>query len=309
MTSTLPALAVEGLTKHYGRRAAVDDLTVEIPRGVVAGFIGPNGAGKTTTMAMLLGLVRPTSGTGMVLGEPLGHPERYLRRVGALVEGPALWPALTGDENLHVLARLGGHDPGRIPGVLELVGLTDRRGDRFGEYSQGMKQRLGIAGALLGDPALLILDEPTNGLDPVGMSEMRDLIGSLAAQDRTVLVSSHILNELEQVCDWLLIIDKGRLMYAGEAAGFAAETATEIVISPVEESQILSLADVVSAHGLDAGRDGADLVVAVNGHDPRHLAGSINQAAAAAGIVLAELHVRRPTLESNYFRLLEGDHR
>jgi ABC-2 type transport system ATP-binding protein len=309
MTSTLPALSVEGLTKQYGRRAAVDHLTVEVPRGVVAGFIGPNGAGKTTTMAMLLGLVRPTSGAGHVLGEPLGHPERYLGRVGALVEGPALWPALTGTENLEVLARLGGQDRARIPGVLELVGLTDRSGDRFGEYSLGMKQRLGIAAALLGDPALLILDEPTNGLDPVGMSEMRDLIGRLAAQDRTVLVSSHILSELEQVCDWLLIIDKGRLIYAGEAAGFAAATSAEIVIGPVEESQILSLADVISAHGLDAGRDGAHLVVAVNGHDPRHLAGSINQAAAAAGIVLAELHLRRPTLESNYFRLLEGDRR
>src|SRR6476646_9638032 len=210
MTITSPAFLVEGLTKRYGDRAAVAELTVSVPRGVVAGFIGPNGAGKTTTMAMLLGLVRPTSGSGTVLGEPLDRPERYLGKVGALVEGPALWPALTAAQNLRVLARLGGNDVQRIPEVLDLVGLTDRAGDRFGEYSLGMKQRLGIAAALLGDPALLVLDEPANGLDPVGMSEMRDLLGRLAAENRTVLVSSHMLSELEQISDWLLIIDQGR---------------------------------------------------------------------------------------------------
>jgi ABC-2 type transport system ATP-binding protein len=308
MTST-PVLSVEGLTKHYGGRVAVDALTVELPRGVVAGFIGPNGAGKTTTMAMLLGLVRPTSGRGTVLGEPLDRPDRYLGRVGALVEGPALWPALTAFENLRVLARLGGNDVGRIPEVLDLVGLTDRAGDRFGEYSLGMKQRLGIAAAMLGDPTLLILDEPANGLDPVGMSEMRELLGRLAAEDRTVLVSSHILSELEQVSDWLLIIDQGQLVYAGEAAGFAARASTEILLAPANDDQLLTLADVVSAAGLVAGRDGDHLVVEVNGHDPRPLAASLNHAAASAGIVLAELHVRRPSLEANYLRMLEGENR
>jgi ABC-2 type transport system ATP-binding protein len=308
MTST-PVLSVEGLTKRYGSRVAVDDLSVELPRGVVAGFIGPNGAGKTTTMAMLLGLVRPTSGTGSVLGEPLDRPDRYLSKVGALVEGPALWPALTGIENLRVLARLGGNDLDRVPAVLDAVGLTDRAGDRFGEYSLGMKQRLGIAAALLGDPALLVLDEPANGLDPVGMSEMRELLGRLAAEHRTVLVSSHILNELEQVSDWLLIIDHGRLVYAGEAAGFAARAQPEIILGPSLDEQMLTLADVVSAAGLVAGRDGDHLVVVANGHDPRALAASLNQAASSAGVVLAELHVRRPSLEANYFSLLEGEDR
>ena len=170
---------------------------------------------------MLLGLVRPTAGGGTVLGEPIGHPERYLGRVGALIEGPALWPALTATENLRVLARLGAHDESRIPELLDLVGLADRAGDRFGRYSFGMKQRLGIAAALLGDPELLVLDEPTNGLDPVGITEMRDLIGRLSGGDRTVLVSSHLLSELEHVCDWLLIIDGGRLVYAGEREGFS----------------------------------------------------------------------------------------
>jgi ABC-2 type transport system ATP-binding protein len=279
----------------------------------VAGFIGPNGAGKTTTMAMLLGLVRPTSGSGTVLGEPLDRPERYLGKVGALVEGPALWPALTATENLRVLARLGGNDLQRIPEVLDLVGLTERAGDDFGAYSLGMKQRLGIAAALLGDPALLVLDEPANGLDPVGMSEMRELLERLAAEDRTVLVSSHMLSELEQISDWLLIIDHGRLVYAGEAAGFAARANTEIHLAPAQDHQLLRLADLVSGlvavEGLVAGHDGDQIVVAVDGHDPRSLAVSLNQAAASAGITLAELHVRRPSLEANYLRLLEGEAR
>jgi ABC-2 type transport system ATP-binding protein len=308
MTSS-SAISVEGLTKHYGRRAAVDHLTVDVPRGVVAGFIGPNGAGKTTTMAMLLGLVGPSSGRGTVLGEPLDQPNRYLGRVGALVEGPALWPALTAIENLRALARLGGTSDRRIPEVLDLVGLTDRAADRFGEYSLGMKQRLGIAGALLGDPELLILDEPANGLDPVGMSEMRDLIGRLAAEDRTVLVSSHVLSEVEQISDWLLIIRDGQLVYAGEAAGFEAQASTEILLAPADLDELLALADIISAAGHVAGRHDDELVVSVNGHDPRALAASLNQAAASAGIVLAELHVRRPSLEANYFRVLEGEAR
>src|SRR4051794_14909161 len=175
MPRSASAVSMDGLTKSYGRRVAVDALTVDIPSGVVAGFIGPNGAGKTTTMAMLLGLVRPTAGSAAVLGEPLDAPKRYMHRVGALLEGPALWPGLTGAENLRVLAKLGDHDPGRIPEVLSLVGLADRAGDRFARYSLGMKQRLGIAAALLGDPELVILDEPTNGLDPAGIREMRQL--------------------------------------------------------------------------------------------------------------------------------------
>ena len=300
MTNTTPAFLVEGLTKRYGERAAVAELTVSVPRGVVAGFIGPNGAGKTTTMAMLLGLVRPTAGDGTVLGQPIAHPERYLGRVGALIEGPALWPALSATENLRVLARLGGHDETRIPELLALVGLADRAGDRFGRYSFGMKQRLGIAAALLGDPELLVLDEPTNGLDPVGITEMRDLIGRLSGGNRTVLVSSHLLSELEHVCDWLLIIDGGRLVYAGEREGFSGRGATEIVLGPLDPADLLPL---------DAGREGAQLVLASPGADASDLAARLNGAASAAGIALAEVHVRRPTLESSYLRLLEGDPR
>jgi ABC-2 type transport system ATP-binding protein len=302
-----PVIEIDELTKRYGDRVAVDRLSVQIPRGAVAGFIGPNGAGKTTTMAMLLGLVRPTSGEGTVLDEPIRRPERYVGRVGALLEGPALWPALNSVENLRVLARLAGHDERRIPEVLDLVGLSARGDDRFGRYSLGMKQRLGIAAALLGNPELLILDEPTNGLDPAGMSDMRDLIARIAADGRTVLVSSHLLSELEQICDWLMIIEQGRLVYAGEAAAFGAHTGNEILLGPAEPADLLALADVVAAAGLEAGSAGEQLVVPIDGADPRAVAASLNRAAAAAGIVLAELHVRRPTLESVYLRMFEGE--
>src|SRR5262245_49268361 len=171
-----PAIEVTGLTKRYGSRTAVDGLDLELPHGVVAGFVGPNGSGKTTTMAMLLGLVRPTAGTGTVLGEPIDRPARYLHRVGALIETPAFYPSLTGRENLRLLATVGRHDAASIDGLLDTVGLAERGDDRVRGYSLGMKQRLGIAAALLGDPELLVLDEPTNGLDPQGVREMRALV-------------------------------------------------------------------------------------------------------------------------------------
>jgi len=308
-----PAVTVEGLTKCYGARVAVDRLSLEIPTGVVAGFIGPNGAGKTTTMAMLLGLVKPTAGTGTVLGHPLDDPGAYLGRVGALVEGPAFWPALTGTENLRVVATLAGHDVGRIPEVLDLVRLGARSGDRYGQYSLGMKQRLGLAAALIGDPSLLVLDEPTNGLDPVGINEMRQLIVDVAREDRTVLVSSHILSELEQVCDWLIVIDRGALVYQGPAAGFLGQVAPVVALVPERPADLDRLAGLVRAGGLEARRDGtgdtAALAVRLDGDDPRAVAAVLNRAAMDAGIVLAELKVDRPTLESHYLAVVEGGSR
>jgi ABC-2 type transport system ATP-binding protein len=309
ITTASPVIRLDGLTKRYGRQLAVDRLTVEVPSGVVAGFIGPNGAGKTTTMAMLLGLVRPSSGRASVLGESIDHPERYLGRVGALVEGPALWPGLTGLENLQLVARLNGGGGERIGDALELVGLEPRSRDRFGTYSLGMKQRLAIAAALLGDPRVLVLDEPTNGLDPGGITEMRDLIRRLARADRTILVSSHILSELEQVCDWLLVIDHGRLVYAGESSGFSSSAGAEIVLGSGDVADLLRLSDIVATYGLEAGREADTLVVGPDGNDPRELAAALNRSAASAGIVLSELHVRRPTLEASYLRLLEGEPR
>ena len=305
------AVEVNGLTKRFGSRTAVDGLSFALPIGVVAGFIGPNGAGKTTTMGMLLGLVAPTSGTGTVLGHPLGEPSSYLGRVGALIESPAFWPSLTGAENLQLLATLSGHDSGEIPGVLDLVGLAERASDRFGSYSFGMKQRLGVAAALLGDPALLILDEPTNGLDPAGISDMRRLIASVTRDDRTVLVSSHILSELEQVCDWLIVIDEGSLLYQGPADGYLAQAGTVVVVAAEHRADMDRLATLARAEGLDAVIDGDEIVVPVELEtgDPRALAVTLNRIAFEDGIILAELRVRRPTLESHYLATVEGDHR
>jgi ABC-2 type transport system ATP-binding protein len=303
---TRSAIWVDGLTKRFGDRVAVDRLGLDIPRGVVAGFIGPNGAGKTTTMAMLLGLVAPTAGTGAVLDHPLADPSGYLGRVGALVEAPAFWPGLTGVGNLRVLAELGGHDRTRVPVVLEMVKLTARSGDRFGSYSFGMKQRLGIAAALLGDPELLVLDEPTNGLDPAGIAEMRRLIAELGSGDRTVFVSSHILGELEQVCDWLIVIDHGSLLYQGPADGFLAQATPTVTATPEYAADLDRLAATARDRGLAAEPHGGALVVSADGGDPRAIAVTVNRAAIAEDIVLAELRVRRPDLESHYLALLEG---
>jgi ABC-2 type transport system ATP-binding protein len=302
--SSPPAITLDGLTKRFGDRAAVDALTAEVPRGAVAGFIGPNGAGKTTTMAMLLGLIAPTAGEGMVLGESLGTPARYMHRVGALLESPALWPGLTGRQNLRVLAKLGRHDIGRIPEVLTLVGLADRADDRFGRYSLGMKQRLGIAAALLGDPELVILDEPTNGLDPAGIREMRRLIGTIAGQDRTVLLSSHILSELEHVCDWLIVIDGGRVTYTGPAAGFVSH-ATQVTLAPVRHDDLSALTAVIAGRGLRFEHDGDRIVVEVDGAEPRAMAAGLIRAAVRGGVDLAEVQVERPTLETRYLDRLE----
>jgi ABC-2 type transport system ATP-binding protein len=301
-----PALVADGLTKRYGRRAAVDNLSFEVPVGAVAGFIGPNGAGKTTTMAMLLGLVRPTGGGATVLGSSLDDPASYLGRVGALIETPAFWPGLTGTENLSVLAKLSGHDPGRIVEVLDLVGLGGRGGDRFGHYSLGMKQRLGIAAALLGDPELLVLDEPTNGLDPAGINEIRQFILDLADGDRTVLVSSHILSELEHVSDWLIVIDDGSLLYQGPAEGFLGRVPTVIALAPEHPDDLDRLTALVLADGHEPHREEAALTVPVDENDARSAAAALNRSAVEHGIVLAELHVRRPSLESQYLAAIGG---
>ena len=303
------AVAIDGLTKHFGKRVAVDGLSLEVPVGVVAGFIGPNGAGKTTTMAMLLGLVAPTAGSGTVLGHSLEDPSAYLGRVGALVESPAFWPGLTGAENLRVVATLAGHDVAEIPHVLDLVGLGERAADRFGQYSFGMKQRLGLAAALLGDPELLVLDEPTNGLDPAGINDMRQLIGRVAHSERSVLVSSHILSELEQVCDWLIVIDRGALLYQGPAAGFMGAASPTLAVASEHDSDSGRLADIVRAQGLVAQPEGDRLIVHLHGADARGTAVAINKAAAEAGVVLVELHARRLTLESQYLSILEGNDR
>jgi ABC-2 type transport system ATP-binding protein len=306
-TSTSSALAVTGLTKRYGSRTAVDHLDFELPRGVVAGFVGPNGSGKTTTMGMLLGLVRPSAGTGTVLGEPITEPSAYVHRVGALIETPAFYPALTGRENLRVFAIVGRHDPARIDDLLDLVGLTGRGDDRARTYSLGMKQRLGIAAALLGDPELLILDEPTNGLDPQGVREMRALVGRLTDDGRTVLVSSHDLSELEQVCDWLLLIDAGTVLFQGPTRDLLDAGHAELAIAPQHASDTDALIDALHAGGFTTERRDDALVVTRGPElDADGWAAAVNRCAFDAGITLAVLQPLRTSLEDRFLAMTAG---
>ena len=211
---TTPTLATHDLSKSYGDRPAVKHLSLEIERGEILGFLGPNGAGKTTTIRMALGLIRPTSGRVEILGEDVAHhAAAVLPRVGALVEAPALYLYMSGRDNLRAFAAvLGGVPKSRLDEVLELVDLTGQQRDRVASYSMGMKQRLGVATALLHDPELLILDEPANGLDPAGIVEMRDLLRRLAGQGKTVFISSHVLSEVQQICDRVAIINHGELV-------------------------------------------------------------------------------------------------
>jgi ABC-2 type transport system ATP-binding protein len=306
MSAMTNAITLRGLTKHFGARAAVESLTIDVPPGVVAGFVGPNGAGKTTTMAMLLGLVRPSGGGGQVLGEPLDRPSSYLGDVGALVEAPAFYPGLTGAQNLAVLATAAGQDDSQIPGLLELVGLSARGDDRFRSYSFGMKQRLGIAAAMLGDPRLLILDEPINGLDPAGVHEMRGLIGGLATASRTVLVSSHVLAELEQVADWLIVIDDGRLVFQGPASELLDHSDATVAVAPEHPGDLEPLRGVLAAAGHSSRAVDDHLEVAVNDGDARGLAAALNRAAGEGGIVLAELRVTGATLEDRYLTMVKN---
>jgi ABC-2 type transport system ATP-binding protein len=225
MTQSPYAIETRALTKRYGKHPAVLDLDLRVPKGVVFGFLGRNGAGKTTTIGMLLGLLRPTGGQAWVLGHDVHRSLRLaLRRTGVLLDRPAFYPYLSGQENLWVVAQaLGGDAPCRIGETLQLVELADRAGDRFAAYSAGMKQRLGLAAALLNDPALLILDEPTTGLDPVGQRDIRDLVRRLAGETgKTIFFSSHQLREVEQICDEVAVIDRGRLVAQGPLAEVAA---------------------------------------------------------------------------------------
>jgi ABC-2 type transport system ATP-binding protein len=214
MIGAQPAFRAIGLSKAYGKRLAVDRLDLQVDRGELFGFLGPNGAGKTTTIRMALGLIAPTNGSVEILGLEVRHNRsKVLPRVGALVESPALYGYLSGRNNLRVFGDLlGGVPEKRIDEVLEIVSLTGRDKDKVKTYSMGMKQRLGLGVALLNNPDLLILDEPANGLDPAGIVEMRDLLRGLAAEGKTVFISSHVLSEVQQICTRIAIINHGKLI-------------------------------------------------------------------------------------------------
>ncbi len=286
------AIEMRGLTKRYGEITAVDGVSVALPRGGVTGFVGPNGAGKTTTIRMLMGLIRPTSGDASILGHPIARPQEYLPKVGALIESPSFYPQLSGRRNLRALALLGGHDPTRVEDLLAQVGLAGRGDDAFSTYSLGMKQRLGIAAALLPDPELLILDEPTNGLDPAGIREIRTLLVELGKAGKTVFVSSHLLAEVQRMCDRLLMIRKGRVVFTGTVEELLSSQ-VGILARPDDAGQRPALVALCKAAGYEAEeRDGAVLV-----HAPHAWAGALNKAAMGAGVVLRELRPQSGDLE------------
>ncbi len=288
-------VSTQRLTKTFGPRTAVDAVDLSVRRGEVYGFLGPNGAGKTTTLRMLLGLVRPTSGRATVHGLSPGDPTA-VARTGSLVEGPGFYPYLSGRENLRVLARYRGLGDREVDRVLERVDLTERGGDRFKTYSLGMKQRLGVAAALLGEPDLLVLDEPTNGLDPAGMADMRALLVDVAAGGQTVLLSSHLLAEVQEICDRVGIIAGGRLLVESTVADLRGATAIRLVAEPIDRA----LAVAMSVAGDDAVEvDGPVLRVSGSAAQAPELA----RALVGAGVDITELTPVERSLEDVFFDL------
>jgi ABC-2 type transport system ATP-binding protein len=286
------------LTKRYGTLTAVDELDLTVRAGEVYGFLGPNGAGKTTTLRMLLGLISPTAGEVRLFGRPPGH----LDQVGALVEGPAFYPYLSGRDNLRVMARHAGVTDRRIGLVLDQVDLTDRAGDRYAAYSLGMKQRLGVAAALLKDPRLVVLDEPTNGLDPAGMADMRLLVRRLGAAGCTVLLSSHLMTEVQELCDRVGIVVRGRLVAESTVAELRGDSTLHVVAEPIDKATSC----VRAMLGDDAVRvvdDGLDLNV------PPQRAAAINAELVGAGVAVSALGVRERSLEQVFFELTGGENR
>ena len=287
------------LTKRYGSLTAVSNLNLNVRRGEVYGFLGPNGAGKTTTLRMLLGLIRPSSGDATVIGGSPGTPDS-LERVGALVESPAFYPYLSGRDNLRVMARYSGVGKDRIGEVLDQVELSERAKDKFRKYSLGMKQRLGVAAALLKDPELLFLDEPTNGLDPKGMADMRRLIRTLGTGDRTVLLSSHLLGEVEQICDRVGVIQRGELVAQGTVSELRGREGLLVRAEPVKE-----------AHEIAKRLAGVEEVKETDGMlrlttDPGRAA-EINAKLVSAGLRVSEIRPSEQSLEEVFLELTAGE--
>jgi len=293
------AISVRDLSKKYGERMAVSHINFDVPLGTVCGFVGPNGSGKTTTMRMLLGLISHTGGNGQVLDASIDEPEKYLDRVGAMIEGPAFYPALTGAENLKVLATLGGFPIDRVQKLLDQVGLGDRAKSKYKTYSLGMKQRLGIAAALLPNPKLLMLDEPTNGLDPEGIQEVRALLRSLADNGTTVFVSSHLLSELEIISDYLVMLRKGEVVFAGKIEELLLAQQHVIIAKGQNHSDLEKILSLATGMGHSATIRNNEVHIQANAD----WASTLNRAAFDAGITLAQLSPQVPNLEETFFEM------
>jgi ABC-2 type transport system ATP-binding protein len=296
-------LRITGLNKSFGNLEAVKNLNLELCRGEVFGFLGPNGAGKSTTVGMILGLIEPTSGSIEIFGvKQNGNRWAALRRIGAIIEEPAFYPYLSGWDNLEVLAKSIGDIPkNKITEVLERVNLSDRAKDAYGHYSMGMKQRLGIASTLLRDPELIILDEPTNGLDPAGTKEIRDLIPKLAHESRAIMLCSHLLHEVELVCNNVAIIKQGVVIANAPIKELLSQgNQLQIKVNNMEQTTAIlrGLPWIKSVK-----REGDYLMIDV----PRDHGADVNRALAEKGIFASELVNRTTSLESVFLQLTGGE--
>ncbi len=303
-SATPVVLRVEGLAKHYPNVAAVDGIDLEVRAGEVFGLLGPNGCGKSTTLNMVLGLVRPTGGTVTIAGHSLqGDRRAALASIGGLVEGAALYPYLSGRDNLHLLARLRGLPPERVDEALAQVEMTYAADRAFGDYSQGMRQRLGVAAALLHRPAIVVLDEPTSGLDPAGTRDMRALMPALAREGRAVLLTSHLLNEVEQTCDRLAIMQRGRIIASGEVETILGQHGGTFVIRVVDaevETAATTLRSLSAVADVMAAADGLHVAFVRGGEVD---GATLNRALVAAGIYAREIRPEGPSLESVFLEL------
>jgi ABC-2 type transport system ATP-binding protein len=303
-TTSEPVVRTYELTKQYKKRLAVNMVNLEAYRGDVFGLLGPNGAGKTTIIRMLLGLIAPSAGRAEVFGfDPMKERAEVLRRVSAIVEAPALYPSLSGRDNLKAMALAAGiENTSKIEEVLERINLADRAKDRYGTYSLGMKQRLCIAAALLTDPQLIILDEPTNGLDPAGMAEIRQLIRELTTQGCTVFLSSHLLNEVQQVCNRVAVIKNGRIIVHGLVEKLlAGKSWVQVRVAPGEQTQAV---EILEAKNFGRVRfEGEYLVI----DRPASYSAEINQSLAFSHIFAAEVTPRTQSLEEYYLDLTNKD--
>ena len=302
--TTAPPLEVRGLVKRYGELVAVAGVDLTVNPGDVYGYLGPNGAGKTTSLRMMLGLIRPTEGSVRVFGRDPFASVRALEGVAGFVEAPTFYPYMTGRRNLELLAAFDGDGASeRIDQALETVELSHRAGDRVGGYSHGMRQRLGIAAALLRDPELLLLDEPATGLDPGGMRDMRLLIQRLAGQGITIVLSSHLLAEVEDVCNRVAIVQRGKIIYEGEISDLKRAAGMTYRLSTTDNDRALAVCRAQRGISDVSKRDGQISFVA-----EEHTVAELSQALVEAGALIRALTPQGASLEELFFSLTEEDH-
>jgi ABC-2 type transport system ATP-binding protein len=293
-------LSIQKLTKNFGKLCAVNQLDLEVKRGQVFGMLGPNGSGKTTTLGMLMGVTNPTSGTFTWFGEQPTHLTR--KKIGAVLEHPIFYPYLSGQKNLELNAMIKGADPANIAKVLDVVELTSRKDDKYRTYSLGMKQRLAIASALVSDPIILILDEPTNGLDPMGIAEIREIVRRIAADGKTIILASHLLDEVQKVCTHFAVLRKGKLMHSGpvDEVGKGEET---VEVMAYHDDLSIYLQEFVGS-GTIKKEEGFYQVMMKDGFHSQDL----NKFLFEKGIITSHLITKKKSLEKQFLEILAEAH-